>query len=88
MYGWYIEPSWKFTDKLGVFARYTMLDERAGSSSGDAEDSEEARFLAGVNYWLHPNVVVKADVQLENDEDRSSDNDDLDGFNLGVGWSF
>ena len=65
MFGWYIEPSWKFSDKLGVFARYTMLDERAGSSSGDAEDTEESRLLAGVNYWIHPNVVVKADVQLE-----------------------
>jgi len=89
MYGWYIdEPSWKFNDKFGVFARYTMIDERAGSNSGGAADSEEARFLAGVNYWLHPNVVFKADFQLENDEDRSSDEDDLDGFNLGVGWSF
>ena len=87
MFGWYIEPSWKFTDKLGAFARFTQIDERAGSSSGAADDSEEERFLAGVNYWLHPNVVFKADVQLENDEDRDSSND-LDGFNLGVGWSF
>ncbi len=88
MFGWYVEPSWKFTDKFGVFARYTIIDERAGSSSGGADDSEEARFLAGVNYWLHPNVVFKADFQLENDEDRSGGEDDLDGFNLGVGWSF
>ena len=87
MFGWYIEPSWKINDKLGVFARFTQIDERAGSSNGAADDSEEERFLAGVNYWLHPNVVLKADFQLENDEDRGSE-DDLDGFNLGIGWSF
>ncbi len=88
MFGWYVEPSWRFNDNWGVFARYTEIDERAGSSSGDADDSEESRFLAGVNYWLRPNVVFKADFQLESDEDRSSDDNDLDGFNLGVGWSF
>tara|TARA_R110002049_G_scaffold124479_1_gene279925 strand:+ start:13155 stop:14510 length:1356 start_codon:yes stop_codon:yes gene_type:complete len=87
MEGWYIEPSWRFANNLGVFARYTMIDERAGSNDGDAEDSEEKRFLLGMNYWLHPNVVFKADVQFEDDDDRDSDND-LDGFNLGVGWSF
>ena len=87
MEGWYIEPSWRLTDKLGIFGRYTLIDERAGSNDGEAEDSEEKRWLFGLNYWLHPNVVFKADVQLEDDDDRNSDND-LDGFNLGVGWSF
>ena len=85
--GWYIEPSWRFTDKFGVFARYEFIDERAGSNDGEAEDSEENRYLLGMNYWLHPNVVLKADIQLEDDEDRNDDNE-LDGFNLGVGWSF
>ena len=87
MEGWYIEPSWRLTEKIGIFGRYTLIDERAGSNNGDAEDSEEKRWLFGLNYWLHPNVVFKADVQLEDDDDRNSDND-LDGFNLGVGWSF
>ena len=87
MEGWYIEPSWRFANNLGIFGRATMIDERAGSNDGDAEDSEEMRYLLGFNYWLHPNVVFKADVQFEDDDDRDSDND-LDGFNLGVGWSF
>lgn len=85
--GWYIEPSWRFTDKFGVFARYEFIDERAGSNDGDAEDSEENRYLVGANYWLHPTVVLKADIQFEDDEDRNDDNE-LDGFNLGVGWTF
>ena len=81
--GWYIEPSYKLTEKLGAFVRYESIDERAGDSSSD---SEEERTLVGINYWLNPNVVLKADVQFENDEDNGGE--DLDGFNLGVGWSF
>lgn len=80
--GWYIEPSVKLTDKLGIFVRYEFVDEQAGDSS---IDSEERRTLAGLNYWLTENVVLKADVQSESSE---SANGDLDGFNLGVGWSF
>jgi len=80
--GWYIEPSWRFNDKFGVFVRQEFVDETAG----DNDDSgEENRTLFGLNYWLHPNVVLKADFQFEDDEGRTSE---LDGFNLGAGWSF
>jgi hypothetical protein len=41
--------------------------------------------LFGLNYWLFPTVVVKADIQLESDEGNDAE---LDGFNLGAGWSF
>lgn len=83
-YGFYLEPSWRFTNQWGVFARYEQNDERAGSDFGLAADSERRRILFGVNYWLYPNVVLKADYQVEFDEGDSN----LDGFNLGVGWSF
>ena len=82
--GWYIEPSWRFNDSLGVFARREFIDETAGDNDNS---SEENRTLLGVNYWLYPNVVLKADIQFDDDEDESDDNE-LDGFNLGVGWSF
>lgn len=85
--GWYIEPSYKLTDKLGIFTRYESIDERAGSNTGDAEDSEEKRILVGANYWLLDNVVLKGEVQFDEDEDKTSANE-LDGFNLGLGWSF
>ena len=81
--GWYVEPSYKVTDKLGLFTRYEFVDELAGSS---AIESEKRRALIGANYWIHPGVVLKADVQFESDEDNS--NAELDGFNLGIGWSF
>jgi hypothetical protein len=47
--GWYFETSWRFTESLGAFARYEFIDERAGGSTGDAEDSKEKRTLVGIN---------------------------------------
>lgn len=84
--GWYIEPGWRLSERWGVFARYSNWDNQAGSNSGAAEDSGMAETNIGVNYWLLPNVVFKFDVQ-----DQSPQKDgatELDGFNLGVGWSF
>jgi hypothetical protein len=83
-YGYYLQPSFQLTDKLGLFARYERTDERAGSNFGDARNSATKRSLLGMNYWLTDNVVMKFDYQVE-DDDKSRD---LDGFNLGVGWQF
>lgn len=76
--GWYLEPSFKATDNLGLFARYSEYNNSAGVST--TEDKEYLDY--GLNYWLHPRVVLKADYS----DDRSdSDNDSI---NLGLGWSF
>lgn len=79
--GWYVEPSWKFTWQWGVFARRSSWDNRAG----DAADSRYSQSDFGVNYWPHPDVVVKLDYQ-----NQSSPNglDEFDGFNLGLGYQF
>ncbi len=79
--GWYIEPSWKFNDQWGVFARYNRWDNLAGNSS----DSEVTQWDLGVNYWLHPNVVFKLDYQ---DQDSPDGEKEWDGWNLGVGYMF
>ncbi|MEH6357675.1 MAG: porin [Pseudomonadales bacterium] len=79
--GFYIEPSYKITEKLGIFARYNEWDNQAGDSS----DSEYQQVDLGVNYWLTPTVVLKADYQ---DQDAPTGKTELDGLNLGVGWSF
>lgn len=79
--GWYIEPSYKLTDKWGVFARYGQWDNQAG----DSADSEYQQTDIGVNYWLTDTVVLKLDYQ---DQSVPSGKDEYDGFNLGVGWSF
>lgn len=75
--GWYLEPSWRLTPKLGVFTRFSEWDTEAGSGS----DSEVEEFVVGFNYWLVESVVLKADwVDQQNGTG--------DGFNLGLGWSF
>jgi hypothetical protein len=51
-WGYYIEPSYKLTDKLGVFFRYAEYEDYSGE--GDAT-------TVGVNYWPIDNVVFKAD---------------------------
>ncbi|OUS09508.1 porin [Gammaproteobacteria bacterium 53_120_T64] len=74
--GWYIEPSYKLTPKLGVFVRYSEWDNNAG----DSVDTEVEEWDIGLNFWLVENVVFKADwADQANGEDS---------FNLGVGWSF
>jgi len=80
--GFYIEPSYRITPKWGVFARYNQWDNQAGN--GDS-DSEKKQVNAGVNFWPHPDVVLKADVQQQ-DNKGNSKNDN--GWNLGVGYQF
>jgi hypothetical protein len=76
--GWYVEPSYKFNEKVGVFARYAKYNNKAGNSSSDAVESTSV----GINYYLHENVVLKADF-----EDLGGAKDSK-GFNLGVGYQF
>ena len=80
--GWYVEPSYQFTEKVGVFARYAEYDNNAG----DSDSTEVESTSVGVNYYLHENVVLKADY-----EDISAGIDgaeDTSGFNLGFGYQF
>ena len=79
--GFYIEPSYKFTPKFGVFARYNQYDNAAGNSA----DTGKKQYDVGVNYWLHPDVVLKADLQKQDNESNSGEKD---GFNLGIGYQF
>ena len=76
--GYYVEPSYTFNEKVGVFVRYSVWNNTvnaAGSEDAEAVD-------VGVNYWLHPRVVFKADYS---DGQGANSNDSL---NLGLGWSF
>jgi hypothetical protein len=64
--------------EIGVFARYNVWDNNAGSSN----DTEFKQVNAGFNYWPIPDVVFKFDAQP-----RDSDKND-NGFNLGMGYQF
>lgn len=78
--GFYIEPSYRVNDQLGLFARYSQWDNLAG----DSLDSETEEFNIGLNYWLHQNVVFKFDYQNQDAPGETG----FDGFNLGMGYSF
>ncbi|OUR90399.1 porin [Cycloclasticus sp. 44_32_T64] len=79
--GFYIEPSYKISEKFGVFARFNQWDNQAGSS---ASESEKEQWDIGVNYWPHENVVIKADYQYQNNDDG----EDQNGLNIGLGYQF
>lgn len=79
--GWYVEPAWKFSEQWGVFARRSSWDNRAG----DAADSRYKQTDFGVNFWPHPDVVVKLDHQ---NQQSPNGQDEFDGFNLGLGYQF
>lgn len=76
--GWYVEPSYKLAEKWGVFARYNAWDNEAGDNS----DSAQKQTDIGINYWPHPSVVIKADLQNQHGTIGN------DGFNLGLGYQF
>jgi hypothetical protein len=78
--GFYVEPSYKLTDKFGVFARYSEYDNTAGSAADTAIDQLDL----GINYWLHPNVVFKIDYQNQDNNSGTGS----DGINIGVGYSY
>ncbi len=79
--GFYLEPSYKLNEKLGVFARYNMWDNAAGDNS----DSEYTQIDIGANYWIHEDVVVKVDYQ---DQSVPNGKDEMDGINIGLGYNF
>ncbi len=80
--GWYVEPSWRLNDKLGLFARYNQYDNQAGS--GGPGNSEKQQTDIGLNWWPHPDVVIKADYQTQDNDNGNNQN----GFNLGIGYQF
>jgi len=76
--GFYVEPSYKLSEQLGVFARYNQYDTSAGIDSG----TENRQTNVGFNYWLASGVVLKADLEKQTGATNKK------GFNLGVGYQF
>lgn len=74
--GYYVEGSYRFTETFGVFARQNVW-----SLNTAVDDREQTDF--GLNYWPHPNVVIKADIQRQNDVAGNRD-----GVNIGIGYQF
>ncbi len=74
-FGYYIEPSWKVNDALGFFARLEQVEVQ--------QDAAEDIITIGANYWLHPQVVLKADAQRLEKGDAETES-----VNLGIGYQF
>lgn len=79
--GWYVEPSFKLSPKIGVFARHSNWDNQVNSGSNTATTQTEI----GFNYWPHEDVVMKANYQTQ---DAPQGKNEYDGFNLGMGYQF
>ncbi|HKK15692.1 MAG TPA: hypothetical protein VJ981_03230, partial [Gammaproteobacteria bacterium] len=68
--GWYVEPAYRFQlpgdmwGEAGVFGRYENWDER-NNIGGSHRFEEFSRWVAGINWWPHENVVLKFDYQDE-----------------------
>lgn len=77
--GYYLEPAYRLNEKLGFFARYNRWN--TAYNAAGSKDSVQTNI--GLNYWIDPHVVLKADAQSSNAADNQGD-----GFNLGVGFSF
>ncbi|HIF08880.1 MAG TPA: porin [Sneathiellales bacterium] len=83
-YGWYVEPSYRTEvpgGEAGIFVRYNEYDMAAGGM-GDSKYTETS---FGINYWPHPDVVLKFDYQFQNAPQGEAGDDRA---NLGVGFQF
>jgi hypothetical protein len=80
--GWYIEPSYKPLDWLGLYARYEDVE-------GARIQDQFNQWEVGVNWWLHSGVVVKADYRnRSHDPAAEAQGRDFNGFDLGIGYMF
>ena len=69
------------------FVRYDDFDTQYDMPSGVTKNPAGNRneWTLGLNFYLTPNFVAKADVQFR-DDDTGEDLDTL--VNLGIGWQF
>ncbi len=85
-YGWYVEPSYRMPTVIGdvgVFGRFQQLDYYKGS------EQNFNIWEAGTNWWIHENVVLKANYIYKEDTIHSGSNDrDEHGFDFGIGYQF
>ena len=79
--GWYIEPSFRVRNDVGLYTRYEDIE---AARSQDRFDQWEV----GVNYWPHEDVVLKADYRSRDHDLTAEAGRDFDAFDLGIGYQF
>ncbi|MBT8123341.1 MAG: OprO/OprP family phosphate-selective porin [Gammaproteobacteria bacterium] len=81
-FGWYLEPSFKVNNWLGLYARYEEVE-------GARVQDQFSQWEVGANWWPHTDVVVKFDYRdRSHDPEAEADGRDFDGFDLGIGYMF
>jgi hypothetical protein len=90
--GWYVEPAYRFSTasvlpgEIGVFMRYQQWEQRNGLSGAAYRFEDYDQFTVGINYWPHPQVVLKIDGQWQDADGPVAV--ERNGFNLGLGYQF
>jgi len=79
--GWYLEPSYKPWQKVGLYTRYEDVN------AGRAEDKFN-QWELGANYWPIDDVVLKVDYRSRDYDQASQSDQDFDAFDLGIGYQF
>ncbi|MDH5214425.1 MAG: OprO/OprP family phosphate-selective porin [Gammaproteobacteria bacterium] len=79
--GWYIEPSYRLTEKWGFYGRYEDLD---GARSQDKFTQSEV----GFNFWPVSGVVLKMDYRKREHTLDALSGSDFDAIDLGFGYGF
>ena len=79
--GWYIEPSYRLSDKIGFYTRYEDID------AARSQD-KFSQWEVGLNYWPAKNVVIKFDYRDRSHNLDSASGRDFTGIDVGVGYSF
>jgi hypothetical protein len=79
--GWYVEPSYRLSEKWGVYARYEDLD-----GARDQDKFTQSEF--GFNYWPIEGVVLKVDFRQRDHSLDALGGADFDALDLGFGYSF
>ncbi len=77
--GGYLEAAYKPVDSVGVFVRQSTESIYTGS------EVERSTTTAGINFWPHPDVALKLDVQ---EQEADQDANATDSINAGIGWQF
>jgi len=79
--GWYLEPSFRLNEKVGVYTRYQDL-------AGFRAQDQFSQWEFGFNWWLNDNVAFKFDYRSRDHDLASQQGRNFDGIDLGVGYSF
>ena len=77
----------KSENKMPVFVQYETVSAQDAITGGAGLDSVDS-ITVGINYFPHPQVVLKADYAMHKDNSKAADVDEQDVFSLSMGFIF